>query len=103
MQSYITTVLRCVIVGALCAQRALAVSAKDGQGNMTVAPNIVTAGSTKCSGAPGQTYLLQVSITMAPGSWTTIATNTADAQGLISFLDPFGGNQSARFYRTALP
>ena len=43
--------------------------------------------SLQCSGATVQTYLLQASATLLPGSWTIIATNTTDVNGLMSFAD----------------
>jgi hypothetical protein len=59
--------------------------------------------SLECAGAAGQSYLLQISPTFLPGSWKTIATNTADGTGLMNFVDRPATNQPTRFYRTALP
>jgi hypothetical protein len=59
--------------------------------------------SLECGGVAGQRYLLQMSPTLLPGTWTTIATNTTDAAGWMNFVDRPGTNQPTRFYRTALP
>lgn len=59
--------------------------------------------SLQCSGGAAQSYLLQGSTTLLPGSWITLATNTTDGNGLMSFADRFVTNQPMRFYRTALP
>jgi len=51
------------------------------------------------AGTPGQTYIMQASTDMI--HWTAISTNTADANGVISFSDPDSGKYSSRFYRSA--
>jgi hypothetical protein len=59
--------------------------------------------SLYCSGAAGQTYLLQTSADLSPGSWTTIGTNTTDVSGFMTCVDSVATNFTGRFYRTALP
>jgi hypothetical protein len=53
------------------------------------------------SGIANQIYVLQTSTTLS--SWSAVATNSANAQGAISFLDPNAPNYSQRFYRLLVP
>ncbi len=59
------------------------------------------AGSVTASltGTPGQTYVLQATTDMV--HWTAISTNTADENGLLTFIDTNAGNYRSRFYRSA--
>ncbi len=56
----------------------------------------------KASGAPDATYLIQACESLG-GSWATIGTNSADANGIIVFLDRNATNFTSRFYRLAVP
>jgi hypothetical protein len=56
-----------------------------------------------CSGAAGQTYLLQAASDPLKDSWTTVGTNVADINGLITFKDSPATNLQSRFYRITYP
>jgi autotransporter-associated beta strand protein len=51
------------------------------------------------SGWPGHHYVIQWSTNLTAGNWFNLSTNTADANGLWSVLDPAATN-AARFYRS---
>jgi hypothetical protein len=51
------------------------------------------------TGTPGQTYVLQASTDMI--HWTSISTNVADANGLLTLTDANAGKFPSRFYRGA--
>jgi hypothetical protein len=53
----------------------------------------------RAQGVPGRAYLIQACETL--GSWSSIASKAADANGLIVFLDQEAPNYSSRFYRLA--
>ena len=55
----------------------------------------------RLAGAPGQVYLIQATATLSPPSWTTIATNVAGVDGLVTVVDPDAVNFAMRFYRSA--
>lgn len=55
----------------------------------------------RCSGIPGRAYSIQFSNDLGSPVWQSLATGTADAQGVFEHIDtPPGG---ARFYRTTCP
>jgi hypothetical protein len=56
-----------------------------------------------CAGFPNQTYVIQATSSLSNPNWITIATNTAGADGLFSFVDSDTRDLAARFYRTANP
>jgi hypothetical protein len=56
-----------------------------------------------CAGSPNQSYLVQATASLSSPSWTTIATNTTGADGLLVFVDMDAPNFPARFYRTSTP
>lgn len=55
-----------------------------------------------CSGSTGGTYWLQATTCLCPPSWSTIATQSADAHGLLTFIDADTTLYPIRFYRAAL-
>lgn len=55
----------------------------------------------RCSGVPGQTYLLQASTAL--NNCSTVSTNSANASGVILFLDQNAVSYPLRFYRLAVP
>ena len=55
----------------------------------------------RASGIPGQDYIIQACQTL--GSWATIATVTANTNGIIMFSDQNAKNYTSRFYRLAVP
>jgi hypothetical protein len=55
------------------------------------------------TGAVGQAYVLLASPNLAPVNWSPIATNTANANGLIQFTDLQATNYLKRFYRLSVP
>jgi hypothetical protein len=55
----------------------------------------------RCSGIPGRAYSIQFSNDLGSPVWQTLASGTADTQGVFEHIDtPPGGN---RFYRTTYP
>ena len=56
-----------------------------------------------CGGAAGQTYLLLAASSLSSGSWTPIATNATDINGLMTCVDKAAASFQSRFYRTSLP
>ena len=52
-------------------------------------------------GAPKQLFLIQAATNLFVPSWTTIATNTTDLNGLSNLIDEDGGRYRCRFFRTA--
>jgi hypothetical protein len=56
-----------------------------------------------CAGAAGQTYLVQAASQLSADAWQTIATNTTDLNGWMTYIDSSATNFPSRFYRTALP
>lgn len=56
-----------------------------------------------CSGAAGQSYLIQASTNLASQSWSTLATNVAGTNGWLTFIDLNASNHPTRFYRAATP
>jgi hypothetical protein len=55
------------------------------------------------AGIPRRAYLIQAATNIVSPSWTTIATNTAGANGLFIFIDTDATNYPTRYYRTAAP
>ncbi len=55
-----------------------------------------------CSGTSGGTYWLQASTTLSPPAWSNIATNSADANNLLNFVDTQAPTFPMRFYRAAI-
>lgn len=55
------------------------------------------------TGTPEQEYQLQAATTLASSDWQSIATNTADIAGLVSFDDLNATNYPQRFYRIFTP
>lgn len=53
-------------------------------------------------GTPSHTYLLEATFNLNPPVWSTIATNVADTNGLLSYIDSDATNYPCRFYRVAL-
>jgi len=51
------------------------------------------------SGIPGDTYLIRAGPDL--NTWTTIATNVANENGIVVFLDQNATNYTSRFYRLA--
>lgn len=71
-----------------------------------VSEQVLTNGTVQLnfSGTPGFAYYIQAANQLTPpASWTTVATNTADTNGLFSFIDAASTNYQSRFYRTMLP
>ena len=56
----------------------------------------------RASGVPDRPYLIQARENLGD-SWATIGTNSADANGIIVFLDRNATNYTSRFYRLATP
>jgi hypothetical protein len=56
-----------------------------------------------CTGAAGQTYLIQAASNLSADSWATISTRTTDHHGEMTVIDPDAAFFPFRFYRTALP
>jgi len=54
-----------------------------------------------CNSSPNQTCLIQATTNLSAPNWTTIGTNTADGNGILSFIDADAKNYPVRFYRTA--
>ena len=54
------------------------------------------------SAIPNQAYVVQAATDLTAGSWQTISTNVAGANGSFQFLDADTTNPPARFYRTLL-
>jgi len=54
-----------------------------------------------CNTGPNQTCLIQATTDLGSQNWITIGTNTADANGLLSYIDTDAKTYSMRFYRTA--
>ncbi len=53
---------------------------------------------------PGTSILIQATDSLTPPvNWITIATNTADTNGIVSFQDNVAGSSPGRFYRLVLP
>ena len=52
-------------------------------------------------GSTNQTYVIEASLDMH--NWTSICTNTTDANGLFTFVDSDAKNYSSRFYRGVAP
>ncbi len=55
-----------------------------------------------CSGVPGQSYRIQATTNLTAPVWTIIATNTANANSLFSYIDLDAKFCPCRFYRTAV-
>jgi hypothetical protein len=56
----------------------------------------------KFTGTPCYTYLIEAATTLTPPpDWTTLSTNTADTNGIFSFIDSGATNYASRFYRAA--
>jgi hypothetical protein len=56
------------------------------------------------TGLPNYTYYIQATGNLnSRSSWQTVATNTADANGLLQYTEPNSSVYQSRFYRTALP
>ncbi len=55
------------------------------------------------NGQPGVTYVIEYSETLAPESWRTLESRTADDSGVFEVIDNNGGNAAARFYRCVYP
>jgi len=53
-----------------------------------------------CNSSPYQTCLIQTTTDLGSPNWVTIGTNTADVNGLITFVDSVAKDYPARFYRT---
>jgi hypothetical protein len=53
-----------------------------------------------CNSSPYQTCLIQATTDLGSPNWVTIGTNTADVNGLITFVDSVAKDYPARFYRT---
>lgn len=53
-------------------------------------------------GNVGKGYLLQATFNLVAPTWSTIATNVADANGIVSYIDYDATNYPARFYRLAV-
>lgn len=57
----------------------------------------------KLSGAPGFTYVLEITSDLAtPASWQPVATNTLDSTGMWEFTDTQANTVAQRFYRLML-
>ncbi len=54
-----------------------------------------------CNGSPNQTCLIQATTSLSAPDWITIGTNTADGNGILTFIDADTKNYPVRFYRTA--
>jgi serine protease AprX len=54
-------------------------------------------------GAPGNSYVLQATPTLAPPAWTNLRTNSTDAAGLFVFTDRDAKTYTTRFYRLVKP
>jgi len=54
-----------------------------------------------CNGSPYQACLIQAATNLIAPTWSTIGTNTADGNGILSFIDADAKIYQARFYRTA--
>jgi autotransporter-associated beta strand protein len=55
------------------------------------------------SGTAGSVYLIEAATNLTPPIvWTTLSTNTADTNGLFSFIDLTATNYNGRYYRTAV-
>ena len=68
--------------------------------NMATSGNAFTLTGT---GAAGQVYVLLGAATLPPVTWTPVATNTADANGIFQFTDLHTTNYQQRFYRVTTP
>ncbi len=79
-----------VIAGSLPAADHITIPTTDASGNVTVV----------FQGTAGAVYEIQTSDTLQPDSWTTIATVTADANGVVFHQDLSVGALPRRFYRT---
>jgi len=66
---------------------------------LCIAPPQAGCVNASLTGTPGQTYVLQASVDMI--HWTSISTNVADANGLLSLTDTNAGKFPSRFYRGA--
>ncbi|HRT08034.1 MAG TPA: putative Ig domain-containing protein [Candidatus Paceibacterota bacterium] len=56
------------------------------------------------TGSVAQSYVLWATPTLGPeAAWAVLATNTADANGSLSFVDVEAPNHARRFYRIATP
>jgi len=51
-------------------------------------------------GVPKELFLVQATTNLLVPSWTTIATNTTDLNGLANLIDADSGKYQCRFYRT---
>jgi hypothetical protein len=49
--------------------------------------------------APGAVCSIEYSESLLNPQWQTLATITADASGMITYIDPFAGRAPARYYR----
>lgn len=64
-------------------------------------PNATTV-HLNCKGEPDAPNRLETSSDLSPGSWTTVATVNADAEGVFQYDDTNAGG-SQKFYRIAYP
>lgn len=55
-----------------------------------------------CSGAPGQTYVLEATTNLTSPTWINISTNTAGDNCLYSYIDNDAKTCPCRFYRMAI-
>lgn len=53
-------------------------------------------------GTVGQGYFLQATFNLTTPTWSTIATNVADVNGIVTYIDYDATNYPARFYRLAV-
>jgi Bacterial Ig-like domain (group 3) len=56
----------------------------------------------QCSGAAGQTYMVQATSNPVTGPWVTISTNVIGTNGTCLVNDPYAAQCSSRFYRTVV-
>jgi phosphodiesterase/alkaline phosphatase D-like protein len=52
---------------------------------------------------PGQTYVIEAASDLSVEMWTIISTNTAAANGKITFTDPQSAGATSRYYRLRIP
>ena len=58
--------------------------------------------SLLCGGAAGQTYIVQANSNPGSAGWTPVVTNSTDASGWMTCIDPTSMNAPARYYRTCV-
>jgi hypothetical protein len=59
--------------------------------------------SLSATGGANQAYVLLGTTNLAPASWSPLATNSADATGLVQFSTPASTNSPAGFFRLTTP